>query len=141
MKTIIKNLNETKKFAKLFYKTLSGGEIILLKGDLGAGKTTFTKCIAECMGIKNPVTSPTFTLVQEYNGKTLGLIHCDMYRVEDETEVIEMGLEDMLYDMPQNKIAMIEWPENIANILKPLKTITIIIEKGENDSRYITIER
>ena len=141
MKTIIKNLNETKKYAKLFYKTLVGGEIVLLNGDLGAGKTTFTKYLAECMGIKSPVTSPTFTLIQEYSGKSLDLIHCDMYRVEDEMEVIEMGLEDMLYDMPNNKVAIIEWPENIANILKPLKTITITIEKGENDSRYITIER
>jgi tRNA threonylcarbamoyladenosine biosynthesis protein TsaE len=93
------------------------------------------------MGIKSPVTSPTFTLIQEYSGKSLDLIHCDMYRVEDEMEVIEMGLEDMLYDMPNNKIAIIEWPDNIANILKSLKTITITIEKGEGDSRYITIER
>lgn len=141
MRTIIKNLDETKKYAKLFYKTLVGGEIILLNGDLGAGKTTFTKYLAECMGVKSQVTSPTFTLIQEYTGKSMNLIHCDMYRVEDESEVIEMGLEDMLYDIPQNKVAIIEWPENIANILRPLKTITITIEKGENDSRYITIDR
>jgi tRNA threonylcarbamoyladenosine biosynthesis protein TsaE len=141
MKTIIKSLKETKKYAKLFYKTLKGGEIILLNGDLGAGKTTFTKFLAECMGIKNPVTSPTFTLIQEYMGTNMGLIHCDMYRIEDESEVIEMGLEDMLYDMPSNKVAIIEWPNNIAGILKNLKTIKITIEKGEGDSRFITIDK
>lgn len=140
MKTIIKNLKETKKFAKLFYNTLSGGEIILLEGDLGAGKTTFTKYLAECMGITTPVTSPTFTLIQEYNGKEMDLIHCDMYRIEDEMEVIEMGLEDTLYDMPKNKIAIIEWPDKIAGILRNLKTIKITIEKGDNDSRYFTID-
>lgn len=141
MKTIIKNLKETKKYAKLFYKTLQGGEIILLNGDLGAGKTTFTKFLAECMGIKTPVTSPTFTLIQEYTGTNLSLIHCDMYRVEDESEIIEMGLEDMLYDIPNNKVAIIEWPNNIAGILKNLKTISITIEKGEGDSRFITIDK
>lgn len=139
MKTIIKSLKETKKYAKLFCNTLKGGEIVLLKGDLGAGKTTFTKFVAKYLGVKVPVTSPTFTLIQEYNGKALKLVHCDMYRVEDESEVIEMGLEDMLYEKSTDKVFIIEWPDKIPNILKNLKTINITIEKGE-DGRYFTIE-
>ena len=140
MKVIIKNLKETKKYAKLFYKMLKGGEVICLNGDLGAGKTTFTKYLAECMGIKNPVTSPTFTLIQEYTGKQFNLVHCDMYRIEDESELVEMGLEDILYDLGKDKIVVIEWPEKIPNLLRKIKTINITIEKGEGDSRYFAIE-
>lgn len=140
MKVIIKNLKETKKYAKLFLKMLNGGEVICLNGDLGAGKTTFTKYLAEYMGIKNPVTSPTFTLIQEYQGKKFNLVHCDMYRIEDESELVEMGLEDILYDLGKDKIVIIEWPEKIPNLLRKIKTINITIEKGEGDSRYFAIE-
>lgn len=140
MKVIIKNLKETKKYAKLFLKMLNGGEVICLNGDLGAGKTTFTKYLAEYMGIKTPVTSPTFTLIQEYQGKKFNLVHCDMYRIEDESELVEMGLEDILYDLGKDKIVIIEWPEKIPNLLRKIKTINITIEKGEGDSRYFAIE-
>ena len=140
MKVIIKNLKETKKYAKLFLKMLNGGEVICLNGDLGAGKTTFTKYLAEYMGIKNPVTSPTFTLIQEYQGKKFNLVHCDMYRIEDESELVEMGLEDILYDIGKDKIVIIEWTEKIPNLLRKIKTINITIEKGEGDSRYFAIE-
>ncbi len=140
MKVIIKNLKETKKYAKLFLKMLNGGEVVCLNGDLGAGKTTFTKYLAEYMGIKTPVTSPTFTLIQEYQGKKFNLIHCDMYRIEDESELVEMGLEDILYDLGKDKIVIIEWPEKIPNLLRKIKTISITIEKGEGDSRYFAIE-
>lgn len=138
MKVKINNLKETKKYAKLFFKTLSGGEIICLDGDLGAGKTTFTKYLAHYMGIKTPITSPTFTLIQEYKGKKLNLVHCDMYRIEDENELIEMGLEDILYNHNQNTIIIIEWPEKIPNILKNVKLKHIKIEKGEGESRIFT---
>lgn len=140
MKVVLKNLKETKKYAKLFYKTLQGGEVVLLNGDLGAGKTTFTQYLAKSMGIKQMVTSPTFTLIQEYQGKQFKLIHCDMYRIEEESEVIEMGLEDILYSGNKKQIIIIEWPEKIPNVLKNIKTINITIEKGENDSRFFTID-
>lgn len=140
MRVKINSLKETKKYAKMFFKTLVGGEIICLDGDLGAGKTTFTKFLAHFMGIRTSVTSPTFTLIQEYKGKKFNLVHADMYRIEDESELIEMGFEDILYNHGKDKIIIIEWPEKIPHILKNLKVINIKVEKGEGDSRYFTTE-
>lgn len=139
MKVALHSLKDTKKYAKLFTKTLSGGEIICLKGDLGAGKTTFTKFVAHYLKIKSPVSSPTFTLIQEYVGKHKTLIHLDMYRVEDESEVIEIGLVDILDNLDSSKIVIIEWSENIPNIIKNYKTIDITIEKGDK-VRYFSID-
>ena len=92
------------------------------------------------MGIRTSVTSPTFTLIQEYKGKKFNLVHADMYRIEDESELIEMGFEDILYNHGKDKIIIIEWPEKIPHILKNLKVINIKVEKGEGDSRYFTTD-
>ena len=75
---VVKNLKETKKLAKKFIKSLKGGEVILFNGDLGAGKTTFTQFCFKCLGVKEPVTSPTFTIVREYKTKKFDLYHFDM---------------------------------------------------------------
>ena len=95
MEFISKSLEDTFLLASHIAKQCNGGEIILLNGDLGAGKTTFTKGFAKALGITNAVTSPTFTLMKTYYGR-LRLYHFDMYRIIDEGEVEELGFEGTL---------------------------------------------
>ena len=130
MKFISKSEKDTYKIAKKFERTLSGGEVVILNGDLGAGKTTFTKGLAKALGITENVTSPTFTLMNIYTSGRLTLYHFDMYRIEDESEAQELGLDEFFYG---NGVCMIEWAENIKNML-PKNLITINITKlGENE--------
>ncbi len=130
MKFISKSEKDTYKIAKKFERTLSGGEVVILNGDLGAGKTTFTKGLAKALGITENVTSPTFTLMNIYTSGRLKLYHFDMYRIEDESEAQELGLDEFFYG---NGVCMIEWAENIKNML-PKNLITINITKlGENE--------
>ncbi len=96
---------DTYAFAKRVADRLKGGEVILLSGDLGAGKTTFTKGLALALGVKETVTSPTFTYVKEYEGR-LPLFHFDMYRVADADEVYELGLEEYFY---RGGVVVVEW--------------------------------
>lgn len=105
MEYIARSLDETLLLAKKLAKILQGNEIILISGDLGAGKTTFTKALAEGLGVTDLVTSPTFAFMREYIGK-YKLSHYDLYRVEDEDELFELGLSDNLYE---EGICVIEW--------------------------------
>lgn len=105
MKFLSHSAKETFAFAKRVADKLKGGEIILLNGDLGAGKTTFTKGLARALGVKETVTSPTFTYVKEYDGR-LTLYHFDMYRVSDADEVYELGLEEYFY---KGGVVVVEW--------------------------------
>ena len=105
MKFLSHNAEETFALAKRVADKLKGGEIILLNGDLGAGKTTFTKGLARALGVKETVTSPTFTYVKEYDGR-LTLYHFDMYRVSDADEVYELGLEEYFY---KGGVVIVEW--------------------------------
>ena len=114
---IIKDLKDTNKFAKKFAKILKGGEVILLGGDLGAGKTTFTKAVLKNLGVKDDVTSPTFTIMREYQGKKFKIYHFDMYRLGSGQEAKEFGLEDYIYSKDKSSIVFIEWPENVKDIL------------------------
>ncbi len=131
-KCIVKNLKETELLAKKFAKTLSGGEVILLSGDLGAGKTTFTQSLFKCLGVKEAVTSPTFTLLKEYHTKKFDLYHFDMYRIEDENEAVEFGLND--YFNNSKSIVVIEWFEKIKNLI-PKNNILIKINKIDENKR------
>ncbi|PIZ96732.1 MAG: tRNA (adenosine(37)-N6)-threonylcarbamoyltransferase complex ATPase subunit type 1 TsaE [Candidatus Magasanikbacteria bacterium CG_4_10_14_0_2_um_filter_33_14] len=114
---------------------LTGGDIILLQGELGAGKTTMSKGIAKGLGITDEIVSPTFTLMNVYeDGK---LVHIDTYRLEDENGLIEIGVEDYL-GQPET-ITIVEWPEKIADLLADKKTIEISIVKQSDNNREITI--
>ena len=135
MEIICRNEKDTAKFAKKFAKTLNGGEIILLVGDLGAGKTTFTKSVAKHLKIKEHITSPTFTIVNEYHSGRLVLYHFDMYRIEDESEAMELGFDEYFSG---NAVCMIEWPQRVQNLL-PKKYIEVNIEKLDETSRKFTI--
>ncbi|MBO7508297.1 MAG: tRNA (adenosine(37)-N6)-threonylcarbamoyltransferase complex ATPase subunit type 1 TsaE [Clostridia bacterium] len=135
MEKISNNLQDTKQIAFDFEKGLVGGEVITLSGDLGAGKTTFTQSLAKAMGIDEPITSPTFTLMNQYQGKKLKLYHFDMYRIEDIDEILETGLTE--YFGNTDAVCVIEWAENISMLL-PKNKIEIKIEKlGENSRKFV----
>lgn len=133
-KCVVKNLKQTAVLAKKFAKTLSGGAVILLSGDLGAGKTTFTKSLFKALGVKEEVTSPTFTLLKEYKTKKFNLNHFDMYRIENENEAIEFGVTE--YFNNKNAINVVEWYQKI-NGLIPENYILIKINKlGETEREF-----
>lgn len=136
MKIITKSQQETENFAKEIGKKLKGDEIIALYGDLGVGKTVFTRGLVSCFGTKNAVTSPTFTLVNEYAAPKFKIYHFDMYRIKSLEDLESTGFFDYMY----RGVFVIEWSENIENYL-PQETIKIYIEKNENDSeRIITLK-
>ena len=116
---------------------LKGGEVIALNGELGAGKTAFTKGIALGLCIDEYITSPTFALVNEYNGR-LPLYHFDVYRINDEDELVEIGFEDYIYS---NGVSVVEWSSLTPNII-PRDKISVSIEKvsGDMDKRCICVE-
>lgn len=114
---------------------LQKGDIIALKGTLAAGKTTITKGIARSLGIEEDVTSPTFTLISEYEGK-MPLYHFDVYRLDTIEDFINLGSEELLYG---NGVSIIEWSEKIFSEL-PDYTISIHLETQSDNSRKITIE-
>ena len=111
---------ETQLIGKNLASQLTGGDIVLLHGELGAGKTTFVKGIAEGLGITDDILSPTFTLMNIYtatrqHSNTTTLVHIDTYRLKSEQELIDIGVEDYLGD--ENTICVIEWPEKIEKLL------------------------
>lgn len=136
----IENLKEMEIFAKKFAKILKGGEVILLNGDLGAGKTTFTKFLLKSIGVKDEITSPTFTIMRSYKCKKYDIHHFDMYRLTSGEEARAFGLEDYIYSGDKKSIVLIEWAENIKDILNG-KFIEINITVGEDENRNIEINR
>lgn len=135
-KFITTSEEETRAFAKKFATTLKGGEVLLLKGDLGAGKTAFAKGLADAFGVEEIVTSPTFTILNEHYGKTLNLYHFDMYRIDDESELTELGFDE--YIGKADGVCAIEWFEKTKTILPPKCTL-ININKLSDDEREICI--
>ena len=135
MKFLSRSEKDTYAFAKRVADRLKGGEVILLSGDLGAGKTTFTKGLALALGVKETVTSPTFTYVKEYEGR-LPLFHFDMYRLKDSDELFEIGWEDYL---ERGGVCAVEWSENVKEAFLP-GTIYVDIAKTGETERVITID-
>lgn len=129
---------ETINIGKKLAAQLQGGNILCLYGDLGAGKTTLVKGLAQALGIKKEITSPTFALMNIYEGKYFNLIHIDTYRLNNEQELKDIGVEDYL-GIKKN-ICVIEWPEKIEGLLKNKKNISVTIEHAGNNKRIIKIE-
>jgi len=136
----INNLAETKELAQKFAKLLKGGEIITLSGDLGAGKTTFTRLVLKELGVKDEITSPTFTIMKEYKTKRFDIYHFDMYRISSGDEAREFGLEEYIYSNNKNSIVFIEWAENVQDIMIG-NFIEIKISLDENEKRIFEIKR
>lgn len=130
---------ETIKFAADMAAKAEPGEVFTLTGDLGVGKTVFAKGFAKGLGVTEPVTSPTFTIVQEYLSGRLPFYHFDVYRIGDPDEMEETGFYDYL---DRGGVVLIEWAELIEDILPSPRT-AIKLEKdldGDDDYRLITVE-
>lgn len=112
------------------------GQVISLRGSLGAGKTVFARGVARCLDIHEAIVSPTFTLVQEYKGK-MPMYHMDLYRITTEEDFIMIGGEDLLYS---DGVCLIEWSEVIDEML-PKNTIYIEIKVNEDQTRTVTIKK
>ena len=141
MDIISNSEKETFDFTKNFAKQLKGSEIIKLDGDLGSGKTIFTKGLAFGIGIKQIVNSPTFVLMKIYkieknHSKIQNLIHIDAYRINSEYEIINIGAEE--YFNRSDSITVIEWAKNIKKII-PKKSICVNIKIIKKNSRKIEI--
>ena len=106
LKLSLADLTDTRRFAVVFAAMLRNGDVVLLDGEMGAGKTTTTKLIAEAIGVVDDVTSPTYTLVHTYSGGRLTLHHADLYRLKSTAEIDDLGLEEML---SAGGVLLIEW--------------------------------
>lgn len=126
---------ETVELGKKIGSFLKKGDIIAMQGTLGAGKTTITNGIAQALGINETITSPTFCLISEYEGK-MPLYHMDVYRLDGAEDFANLGTEDMLYG---EGVSIIEWSEKIMEEL-PHKTIILKLEPHDDGARTITIE-
>ena len=129
---------ETFRVGKELGEKAYAGQVFTLTGDLGVGKTVFTQGLAKGLGIEEPVNSPTFTIVQEYDGGRLPFYHFDVYRIGDVEEMEEVGFDD--YVMGEG-VSLIEWADLISEIL-PGKRTEILIEKDLErgfDYRRITV--
>lgn len=126
---------ETEKVGEKLAHILSPGTVIAFTGDLGAGKTAFTRGLARGLGIPGRVTSPTFTIVNEYEGGRLPLFHFDMYRLSSSEELFDIGWEDYLL---RGGVCAVEWSERVHDALEGAITVNISRGDGEYD-RIITI--
>ena len=135
IKFVTNNTEETIELGKKIGNYLHKGDVIAMQGTLAAGKTTITKGIAQSLDISETITSPTFCLISEYEGK-MPLYHMDVYRLDNEEDFANLGTEDMIYG---NGVSIIEWSEKIMNEL-PKKTIILKIEPQKDGSRIITLD-
>lgn len=129
-----KNSEETVLIAQEFAKKLKAGDVLCLRGEMGAGKTVFTNGLCRALGVTDYVTSPTFTIVNEYDGENFRVYHFDMYRIEDEDELLEIGFDEYL---SSGGVCVIEWPQNVEKSL-PKKRFEIEISKVSENERIIT---
>ena len=130
----VENEEQTLKLGQVIGQNIVPGMIICLKGDLGAGKTTLTKGIAKGLGIDNHATSPTFTIINEYEGKCK-LYHIDTYRIESVDEMIDLGIEDYL--PAENGATVVEWPELIEELLPIDRVVLTIVPEGISERKII----
>ncbi len=135
MEFITNSPQETEKVGAALGNILTPGTVIAYLGDLGAGKTAFTRGLARGLGATDMVTSPTYTIVNEYLSGRLPLFHFDMYRLASADDLWDIGWEDYL---DRGGVCAVEWSENVAEALE--KVITVRIEKTGEESRKITIE-
>ena len=126
---------ETEALGARLGATLKPGTVIAYRGDLGAGKTAFTRGVARGLGCTEQVTSPTYTIVNEYLSGRMPLFHFDMYRLKSADDLWDIGWEDYL---ERGGVCCVEWSENVKEALE--KPLTVCIEKTGDDSRRITIE-
>ena len=135
MEFITNSPAETEKIGEALGKNIKPGTVIAYRGDLGAGKTAFTRGLARGLGSTELVTSPTYTIVNEYLGGRMPLFHFDMYRLRSSDDLWDIGWEDYL---ERGGVCAVEWSENVSDALED--PIFITIEKLGEESRRITLE-
>ena len=135
MEFITNSPEETEKVGAALGKILNPGTVLAYRGDLGAGKTAFTRGLARGLGYNEPVTSPTYTIVNEYLGGRLPLFHFDMYRLASSDDLWDIGWEDYL---DRDGVCAVEWSENVEDALE--NAILVTIHKTGETSRRIEIE-
>jgi tRNA threonylcarbamoyladenosine biosynthesis protein TsaE len=116
---------------------MTAGDLVLLGGDLGAGKTTFTQGLAQALGVKEPVTSPTFTLMHSYEGAAVRLLHVDVYRLDRLQEVVDLGLPELMED---GAAAVVEWGQRAVPALLPDHLDMRISFGPGDDDRVVVLE-
>ena len=134
MQFVSHSTQETEQFGEEVAKSLRGGDVLAFPGSLGMGKTAFTRGLARGLGCRGRVTSPTFTIVNEYDGKT-PLFHFDMYRLGSSDELFDIGWDDYL---ARDGVCAVEWSERVSDAL-PDDTIYVDIARGEEDENTRTI--
>ena len=135
MQYITNSPTETESIGAALGKIIEPGTVIAYRGDLGAGKTAFTRGLARGLGCREIVTSPTYTIVNEYLGGRIPLFHFDMYRLRSSDDLFDIGWEDYL---DRGGVCAVEWSENVDDAMEDALCITI--EKLGEDARRITIE-
>ena len=135
MEYITNSPAETERLAQALAEKLRPGSVIAFEGDLGAGKTAFTRGLAKGLGAADRVTSPTYTIVNEYLSGRIPLFHFDMYRLESSDELFDIGWEDYLQ---RGGVCAVEWSENVADAIQ--SALRVRIERCGEDSRRIIIE-
>jgi len=133
---VTRDAHETESVAAALGAVLRGGDVVVLNGELGAGKTTFAKGVARALGVREPVTSPTFTLVQEYEAP-IPVVHIDVYRLDRIQEVHDLGFDELLDD---DRVVLVEWGETIGPALPPELVEVRLAMGDEPDARTIDIE-
>ena len=137
MEYVTHSREETERLGVRLADALTGGTVVAFTGDLGAGKTAFVSGMARALGVKERVTSPTFTIVNEFEGGRLPLFHFDMYRLGSADELFHIGWEDYL---ARGGVCAVEWSENVAEAIED-DAIRVSIVRGDgDDDRVITIE-
>lgn len=135
MQYISHSPEETEQIASALAETLLPGTVIAYEGDLGAGKTAFTRGLAKGLGVTDIVTSPTYTIVNEYLTGKMPLFHFDMYRLASSDDLWDIGWEDYL---DRGGICAVEWSENVADAME--NALRVRIEKLDENTRKITVE-
>jgi len=133
----IKNINELDAAAQSIISFAPKNRIFLFNGQMGAGKTTFIKSLCKALGSDDNITSPTFSIVNEYKAAPDNIYHFDFYRLKTQTEALDLGFEEYLYS---GNYCLIEWPEKIPDLL-PSHYISIQIEVLNDDTRVFRIEQ
>ena len=140
-KYITNSEEETIELGKKFAERLKVGDVVAINGDLGSGKTEFIKGVCEYFNVGEMVNSPTFTIMNQYTGilndEEVIIFHIDLYRIEDEKELIEIGFDECLHS--PNYIKLIEWPEKAGNKID-IWNYKVIINTDENDENKREIE-
>ena len=132
----IDSLSELPRVAEAVIEALDGRSVVLLRGGMGAGKTTLVSRIAALLGAEDTVTSPTFALVNQYEGQQCRIYHFDFYRIDSIEEVFDLGYEEYFY---WGDLCLVEWPEKIEPLI-PDDAMVVRITAGDDEQRIFEIE-